>query len=113
VIKLERRGVLAPNDLIELKRRGVNDSVPIRQLDKVGVDYVVQKEDMRRLRSAGVDPDVREALADASARFVRDRYAPRPYYEFDIAAPWHYGGRWWWPYADVSLGYSWGHWRCR
>jgi hypothetical protein len=113
VAKLEHRGVLAPNDLIELEKRGVSDAVPIRLLDKVGVDYVVQKDDMRRLRSAGVSSEVRDALAEASREFVHDRYAPRPYYEIGFDAPWHYGARWWWPYADVSLGYSWGHWRCR
>jgi hypothetical protein len=113
VAKLDHHGVLVPNDLIELKRRGVPDSVPIRHLDKVGVDYVAQRDDFRRLRSAGVRPAVSDALADASREFVRGRYAPPSYFAAGFDAPWHYGGRWWWPYADVSLGYSWGHWRCR
>src|SRR5436190_22961038 len=64
--KLEHRGVLAPNDLVELKKRGVSDAVAIRQLDRVGVDYVVQRDDVRRLRSAGVAQVVVDALLDAS-----------------------------------------------
>lgn len=112
IAKLDHHGILVPNDLIELKRRGVPDSVPIRHLDKVGVDYVAQRDDFRHLRAAGVRPAVRDALSEASRKFVDDRYAPRRY-EVAYDAPWHYGGRWWWPYADVSLGYSWGHWRCR
>jgi hypothetical protein len=72
VSKLEHRGVLVPSDLIELKRRGVPDAVPIRQLDKVGVDYVAQREDFRQLRAAGVHPAVSDALWDASREFVED-----------------------------------------
>lgn len=104
--KLEHRGILAPGDLIELKRHGVSDAVPIRQLDRVGVDYVVQRDDLRRLRSAGVARVVADALVEASERFVSERYVPAGYYTYGYPTPWHYGGPWWWP--EVSLGYSWG-----
>ena len=103
--KLEHRGVLAPGDLVELKKHGISDAVSLRQLDEVGVDYAVQRNDVRRLRTAGVAPVVTDALVDASDRFMRDRAVPSGYYTNDYATPWHYGGPWWWP--EVTLGYSW------
>jgi hypothetical protein len=87
VSKLEHRGVLEPSDLIELRRRGVDDAVPIRQLDKVGVDYVVQRDDFRKLRAAGVRPAVNDALLEASREFVEERYRPRGSWEVGFS-PW-------------------------
>lgn len=106
VEKLQHHGILAPGDLIELKQHGVNEAVPIRQLDRVGVDYVVQRDDLRRLRSAGVPSTVADALIHASDRFLADRYVPGGYYSAAYPYPYHYGGPWWIP--DVTLGYSWG-----
>ncbi len=111
VQKLEHRGVLSPNDLVELHQHRVSDEVPVRQLDRVGVDYVAQKADFKRLHSAGVSQVVADALSDASNRFLAYRYVPAGYYGY-YPGPWSYGGPWWWP--DISLGYvwggGWGHW---
>ena len=106
VRKLEHHGVLLPNDLIELKKRGVSDAVPLRQLDEVGVDYLVQRDDLRKLRSAGVARVVSDALIDASDRFWRERRAQAYYYGYGEPYPGYYGGPWWWP--EVTLGYAWG-----
>jgi hypothetical protein len=90
VKRLENRGVLEPSDLIELHRQDVPDSIPIRHLRRVGVDYAVQRDEMRDLRAAKVSPEVSNALVRASQRFVLDRYASRLYWEYD----------WRWPYYD-------------
>lgn len=110
VAKLEHRGVMEPADLIELRRRGISDQVPLRQIDKVGVNYLVQRRDMAAMRSAGVRPEVRDALLDASDRFARDRNT-RYAYSIGIYDPWPYYDPWYWP-LGVSLGYSWGHRHC-
>ncbi len=96
VHKLEHKGVLVPNDLVELRKRGVSDSVPLRQLDDVGVDYIVRSDEMKKLRTAGVRPVVTDALFDASERFRRERYEDR--YESQ-----GYGGTPWWVYG-LGLG---------
>jgi hypothetical protein len=106
--KLEHRGVLAPEDVIELRRRGVSDTVVLRQLDKVGVDYVAQRDDLARLRKAGVSPDVRAALARASERFIDDRHrpfvGPDIYYYDDFGYP--YGYPYFPPYRFAGVGYG-------
>jgi hypothetical protein len=115
--KLEHRGVLTPEDLIELRARGVSDNVAVRQLDEVGVDYAVQGDEIARLRRAGVSVRVRNALAKASDEFVRDRYHRRgpdvyfgdPYYFDDGYYGGYYGGYpWYGSYGVVSIGH--GHW---
>ena len=85
---LSQNTPLTPSDLIDLKKRGVSESVAIRHLDSIGVDYEVRKEDMERLRAANVPERVREALMRASDRFVYWRsYAPRPV--FVDPFPWY------------------------
>jgi hypothetical protein len=103
VAKLEHHGSLTPNELIELRRHGVSDSVPLRQLDEDGVDYLVQRNDLRTLRSAGVRPVVTEALVDASDRFAADRahHAYHASYYYD-------GPPWWYWLPAISVGYIWG-----
>jgi hypothetical protein len=68
--KLERWGCLSPGDLIELKRRGVNDGVALRQLDRTGVDYVADKAVLKKLEAAKVSPEVITAAKNASRRFI-------------------------------------------
>lgn len=108
VQKLEHRGVLAPEDLIELERRGVTDTVALRQLNRVGVDYVAQRDDLAKLRKAGVSPAVREALARASGRFVYERYRPFVGPDIYYYDDWGYapGYPYFSPYNFVGVGYS-------
>lgn len=118
IAKLENHGSLTPEDVIELKRRGVADAVPLRQLDQDGVDYIIQRDEIAKLRKAGVRPAVTDAVIAASDRFVRGRYAsPQAYWWHDpwlYPPPFYYGDPFWWPYSGVSVGYISGrHRRCR
>ncbi len=106
VRKLEHGGRLSPADIIELHRRQVNDAVALRQLDRTGVDYVVDKNIVRQLRNAGVSESVITA-----AKVASDRYADqfhRPYVSVGYS-PWAdpyyypYAG---YPYDPYSYGYS-------
>jgi hypothetical protein len=106
VAKLQRDDVLAPEDLIELRQHRVADSVPVRHLREVGVDYIAQRNDLRRLRAAGVRPIVVDELIFASQRFVRDRHDDRPRFAWGVTMPYdpwygHYGPHpydYGWPY---------------
>jgi hypothetical protein len=91
VRKLERGGRLTPADIIELKRRHVNDAVALRQLDHTGVDYIVDKDIVRQLRKAGVSEDIITAAKTASERYA-DQFL-RPY----VSASYN---QWWSPYPS-------------
>ncbi len=82
VHKLAHWGVLSPEDIIELHRRHVNDAIALRQLDRVGVDYIVGKDILRQLRKAGVSPDVITALIVAGQRYAEEfhQYHPGSYW---------------------------------
>jgi len=75
VDKMERGDVLKPAEVIELTRRGVPDPLIIRQIDDTGLDYILSKEDVVRVRAARVSPAVLDALVVESDRFARN-YAP-------------------------------------
>ena len=112
--KLEHRGVLTPADLIELKRRKVDDAVALRQLDQVGVDYVLHRRDLQMLRDNGVSKPVIRAVVEASGRFSAQFYAPVTGYGFGWGPslgypydPFYYSP--WWSYG--SFGYSYGRYR--
>src|SRR3954470_18030955 len=62
VNKMEDGRVLHPGDVIELTRRGVPDNFIIRQIDDAGVDYVLNRNDMKRLQDARVNRRVVDAL---------------------------------------------------
>jgi len=103
--KLEHRRSLFPEDLITLHRLRVPDQLVIRHLDKVGIDYVITRTDVARLRKAEVRPAVIGALVHAFDRFVVRRFE-RAY------DGWYWDDPWFWPgaYGGWSLGYSWsGH----
>ena len=89
VERLDRGSSLSPDDLIELRRKRVNDAVALRQLDLAGVDYVVDKDIIKRLRKAGVSETVIQAAANAGERF-EERYT-RPhvstYYSYGYPYP--------------------------
>lgn len=88
--KLEHRGSLTPADLIELKRRRVNDSIVIRQLDQAGMTYILDKTEVKKLKAAGVSQGVIEAAIAASNRFIT-----RYYYQYSMYG---YG---WYPYYGL------------
>ena len=98
VRKLDHWGSLSPEDLIELKRRHVNDGIALRQLDRVGVDYVVDKSILRQLRTAGVSHTIIAALILAGKRF--EEQFQRPYF-----SAWH--GAWGYPYDPFFYDLGW------
>jgi len=97
VRKLEHGGRLTPDDIIELKRRHVNDAVALRQLDRTGVDYIVDKDIVRQLRKAGVSEDVISAAKTASERYAEQFH--RPY----VSASYN---QWWSPYPYPGSSYD-------
>ena len=106
--KLERGRPLSPADVIELKRRHVNDGVALRQLDRAGVDYVVDKDIVRQLRKAGVSESIITAASNAGERFA-EQYR-HPYvsawvspYGYPYGYAYGYPG---YPYDPYSYGYA-------
>ncbi len=91
--KLEHRGSLTPTDLIELKRRNVDDGVAIRQLNRAGVDYVLDKADVKKMRAAGVSDPVINAAIMASNRFTAVYYYPYAAYGYGWS-PYYGPGPW-------------------
>ena len=89
--KMEAGHVLTLAEIIELTRRGAPERLIIRQIDNTGLDYTLAKDDLARLKKAGVAPAVIDALLVESERFARN-YVPGfgPHY---VA-----------PYDDVTYG---------
>ena len=104
VYKLEHDRVILPEDIIELRRHRVADSVPIRHLDEVGVDYIPQRDDLRRMRSADVHAAVIDELIIAGQKFANDRYDDyyRPRFAWGLSIPFYS----WYPYYDYGWGYG-------
>ena len=89
VNKLEHDRIIAPEDLIELRRHRVSDSIPIRYLDEVGVDYLVQRNDIKKLHNGGVSPVVVDELIIASQRFA-ERQVDHPFaWTVGVYAPYY------------------------
>jgi hypothetical protein len=91
----EGRG-LTPPDVIELTRRGVADQLIIRQIEDAGVDYVLNRNDVKKLQAAHVSRPVLDALEAASDDFA-SRYAPPGRVHAYIGYPGY-------PYGDYYSG---------
>jgi hypothetical protein len=105
--KMQKGDILTPQDVIQLSRRGVPDEFIIRQIQDAGVDYVLGKDDLKKLAAAHVSKDVAVALIMASDEFARDHspnYHPRVsvgygvYDPYDFSAPYP-------PYAYPDYAY--------
>lgn len=126
VTKMADGRPVTPEDVIELTRRRVPDPYILRQIDDVGVDYVLSPEDFTKLKKARVSPPVIDALVVASdefaERYTLPRYSgyaydplldpypyPYPYYDG------YYGPRYRGPIrGSVGIGFTTGgprHWR--
>jgi hypothetical protein len=109
VAKFEDGKVLSPQDVIELTRRRVPDSFIIRQIEDAGVDYVLSKDDTKRLRAAGVSAAVLDALRSASDDFARGYYAPRYVTSYGVYGEYpyddYYGPGSYYPYGSVGFGF--------
>ena len=105
--KLSRGEPLEPSDVIELTRRGVADSLIIRQIEDHGVASFITRSDVLALRKAGVRAAVIDAMLRASDdEFARGHAGPDdsiyaggydPYFGYYDPWPW-YGG--------VGIGFS-------
>ena len=116
--KMSDGQVLTPSDVIELTRRGVPDSFILRQIDDAGVDYVLNRNDIKRLQAARVSRAVMDALIAGSDDFARHYgpstrarvYAGDPYDDYYFgpyfSGP-YYGGPYYGPYPS-SYPYPYG-----
>jgi len=111
--KMETGHTLTPRDVIELTRRGVPDDFIIRQIDDAGVDYILNRDDVKRLQAARVSRPVMDALFAASddfaSQYARDRqpgvYGAYPYPYYGPYGPYPY----YYPYGGVSVVVGGGH----
>lgn len=105
--KLSHGDALDPADVIALKRRGVADALIIRQIDDHGVEEIVGRDDVARLRKAGVSAVVIDALLWASDDFARGYAGPAPGAPYDYYPGVDYYDPWPW-YGGVGFGVSTG-----
>lgn len=89
--KMETGHVLTLAEVTEVTRCGVPERLIIRQIDNTGLDYTLAKDDVARLRKAGVAPAVIDALLVESERFARNYVAG-------------FGPHYVSPYDDVTYG---------
>ncbi len=116
--KFREGRILTTDDVIELTRHGVPDDLIVREINDAGVDYVVHRDDLKRLEQARVSRSVMEALIAASDEYSA-RYSPArrayigygpypydPYYVGPYPSPYYY------PYGGVTVevggGRYWG-----
>jgi hypothetical protein len=106
--KLSRGLPLNPSDVIELTRRGVSDSLIIRQIQDHGVASLIERNDVTRMRQNGVRAAVIDAMLWASDDFAR-RYVATDYDgAYGSFYPrWGYYRPWPW-YGGVGFGVSTG-----
>ena len=97
MLKLERREPLDPVDLVEMRRRHVPDPLTVRQLNRVGVDSLITRQDIVQMRRAGVSERVIDSSITASDRFA-DTHAPAILYDAGYHEPFGLHG---------SLGWGW------
>ena len=91
VRKLQHFGILSPADIIELRQHRVNDAIALRQLDRTGVDYVVDKPILRQLRTAGVSEPIVSAVIRAGKNFEEQFQRPSPALWYGAwSSPWGY-----------------------
>jgi hypothetical protein len=76
VHKIERGDPLTPSDLVELTQHGVPNSFLSRYLNDQGVDYLVTRADVSRMRRAGVSAAVIDALLEECDHFARHYASP-------------------------------------
>lgn len=69
--KLDRGRMLSPGEVIELTRRGVSEGLILRHLEDTGIDYVLSKGDVTRMRRAGVSALVIDVMVRQSDNFAR------------------------------------------
>ena len=74
--KLDRGVQLTPPEIITLSRYNVPDDFIIRHLQDNGVEYLVTRQDITRMRNAGVSARVIDVLIAECERFAWRYSAP-------------------------------------
>jgi hypothetical protein len=95
VARLDQRRPLTPPELVDLTRSGVPDRYLVRHLEDRGVDYVVTRPDVMRLRKAGASALVVDTLLRESDRFAAGYSVRESVYLHDTGYyddPWYDGG---------------------
>ena len=93
MLRIENGTPLSPPDLITLTLRGVPQSMIVQYLEDVGVDYLLTRADLGRLRNAGVRARTMDAVLGECAKFA-DEYAVAPYdlsYGFGLGSGPYFG----------------------
>jgi hypothetical protein len=108
VTKLERRGVLSPGEIIALHKSGVPSELVARHLDQVGIDYALDRDDLRKLETARVPDQVILAARRASSRYQRAVLTAPAYI---IGEPWFYDPYHFTPRFGVGIGWGRRCWR--
>lgn len=103
--KLTHGDPLGPSDVIELTRRGVADALIIRQLDDHGVTSLIERDDVRRMRRAGVSAAVIDAMLWESDDFARRYAGPRYVGAYDPGYGYYDPWPWW---GAFGIGFSTG-----
>jgi hypothetical protein len=104
--KMSGRGILTPYDIVELRKRRVDDALVITHLEKVSVNYVLQKDDVKTMKTAGVRQAVISAAVRASSRFLAYASAPSNYY-FSFG---YWNDPFWGPYYPRYWGGYYPYW---
>ena len=84
VNKIERGDPITPPEIIALWQRGVPGSFLMRYIEDEGVDYVVSRADVARMRAAGVSARVIDALIEEGEEFASD-YTPSRESEYGVS----------------------------
>lgn len=104
--KLSRGEAVEPGDVIELKRRGVADSLIIRQIEDHGVASIIGRADVLAMRKAGASAAVIDAMLRASDEFAGDYAAPDYSTSITTYDPGYYEP---WPvHGTIGIGFSTG-----
>ena len=68
--KMERGREITPEDVIEMTRKHVPSRYIVRQVEDIGLDYVLSPEDVKKMEKARVSRDVVDTMIAASDEFA-------------------------------------------
>ena len=75
--KMQRGREISPEDVIEMTRKHVPSRYIVRQIEDIGLDYVLSPDDVKKLEKARVSRDVIDTMIAASDEFGSRYASPR------------------------------------
>lgn len=75
--KMQRGREISPEDVIEMTRKHVPSRYIVRQVEDIGLDYVLSPEDVKKMEKARVSRDVIDTMIAASDEFGSQYASPR------------------------------------